>query len=171
MSIQLITEEYRQQNALLHEQRADFGANGHRYAQQIRELAQAVQANEILDYGAGKCTLSDALHDLNVINYEPAFPHLAATPDPADLVVCGDVLEHIEPECLDAVMDDLARVTKKCLFATVATRPAVKTLPDGRNAHLIQQPMQWWLPKFWDRFTIGSFHNLGGEIMLICGAK
>ena len=48
---------------------------------------------------------------------------------------------------LDAVLADLNRVTKRCIFLTVATGPAVKVLDDGRNAHLIQQPMEWWLPK------------------------
>lgn len=27
-------------------------------------------------------------------------------------------------------------------------------LQDGRNAHLTQQPMQWWLPKLWSRWDI-----------------
>lgn len=168
---ELISDYYREQNVELHKLRPDYGANGHRHAPQIRELAKAMNAQSILDYGSGKGTLADALHDFNVINYDPAFPQWAAVPEPADLVVCGDVLEHIEPEYLDAVLDDLVRVTRKCLWATIATRPAVKTLPDGRNTHLIQEPMQFWLPKLWGRFILGSFHNLGGEIIVICGAN
>jgi len=167
---ELISEYYRDQNAELHKLRPDYGSNGHRHAPQIRELAGAMQAESILDYGCGKGTLSDAMDGL-VKNYDPAFPEWSETPEPADLVVCGDVLEHIEPECLDAVLDDLARVTKKCLFATIAMRPAAKTLPDGRNTHLIQQDLKWWLPKLWDRFILGSVHNLGGELLVICGRK
>lgn len=167
---ELISEYYREQNKQLHAIRSDYGSNGHRYASQIRELATAMGTKEILDYGAGKRTLEDALVGLDVRSYDPAFEDIAAPPEPADLVVCGDVLEHIEPEYLDAVLDDLKRVTKKCLFATIATRPAVKTLPDGRNTHLIQQDMRWWLPHIWDRFIIGSMHNMGGELLLICGA-
>ena len=167
----LISESYREQNVQLHKLRTDFGSNGHRYAAQIRELANAMGTKEILDYGAGKRTLEDALVGFDVHSYDPAFPDIAGLPEPADLVVCGDVLEHIEPEYLDAVLDDLQRVTKKCLFATIATRPAKKTLPDGRNTHLIQQDMTWWLPKIWSRFTLGSLHNLGGELLVICGRK
>lgn len=167
---ELISEHYRDQNAQLHKLRSDYGSNGHRYASQIRELAQAMGTQDILDYGAGKQTLSDALVGLNVKSYDPAFPEISSLPEPADLVVCGDVLEHIEPEYLDAVLDDLQRVTKKCLFATIATRPAAKTLPDGRNTHLIQQDLRWWLPLVWSRFILGSVHNLGGELLLICGA-
>lgn len=168
---ELISDYYKSQNAELHRLRPDYGSNGHRYATQIRELAQAIGTQDILDYGAGKQTLADALVGLNVKSYDPAFPDIAAPPEPADLVVCGDVLEHIEPEYIDAVLDDLQRVTKKCLFATIATRPAVKTLPDGRNTHLIQQDLRWWLPRLWERFTLGSVHNLGGELLVICGAK
>lgn len=168
---ELITESYREQNAELHRLRPDYGVNGHKHAPQIRELAMAIGAQSILDYGCGKGTLADALENMKVINYDPAFEQWATTPEPSDLVVCGDVMEHIEPECLDAVLDDLARVTKKCLFANIATRPAVKTLPDGRNAHLIQKDYVWWVNKMASRFTIGSFHNMGGEVLMVCGAK
>ena len=166
----LITEYYREQNAQLHRLRPDYGCNGHKHANAIRELAKAMHTVDILDYGSGKCTLSDALEDYCKIRcYDPAFPEIAQLPEPADLVVCGDVLEHIEPECLNEVLDDLKRVTRKMIFLTIATRPAIKTLPDGRNTHLIQQDMKWWLPKIWDRFLIGSIHNLGGELLLTCG--
>jgi hypothetical protein len=168
---ELITPYYVEQNTELHKLRPDYGANGHRHAPQIRELAEAMAAESILDYGCGKATLSDALTGFNVRNYDPALPEYAGIPEPADLVVCGDVLEHIEPECLFAVLDDLARVTKKVLFANIATRAASKSLPDGRNAHLIQQGLQFWLPALWDRFTLGSIHNLGGELLVVCGAK
>lgn len=168
---ELISDYYKEQNAELHKLRPDYGANGHRHAPQIRELAEAMGAEQILDYGCGKGTLGDALTGCVVRNYDPAFPEWASPPEPADLVVCGDVLEHIEPEHLDAVLDDLKRVTKKCLFATIATRPAKKFLPDGRNAHLIQEDMFWWLPKLGSRFVIGSVHNMGGELLVVCGVK
>jgi hypothetical protein len=35
--------------------------------------------------------------------------------------------------------------------------PALKTLPDGRNAHLIQEPVEWWLPKIMQRFDLHTF--------------
>lgn len=70
------------------------------------------------------------------------------------MVACIDVLEHIEPAFLEAVLDDLCRLTEAILFATVDTGPAVKVLSDGRNAHLIQEPMSWWLPKFWKRWQL-----------------
>ena len=44
--------------------------------------------------------------------YDPAFPEYGE-PRGADLVCCIDVLEHIEPDLLDNVLDDLARITLK----------------------------------------------------------
>lgn len=166
----LISEYYKDQNKQLHELRPDYGVGGAKHASMVRELAKAMGTKDILDYGCGKKTLADALEDYCIVkNYDPAFAEIAAIPEPADLVVCTDVLEHIEPECLDAVLDDLKRVTRKMILLDIATRPAVKCYPDGRNTHLIQQDLKWWVPKIWDRFTIGSMHNLGGEILMTCG--
>lgn len=165
----LISDEYRQLNKSLHESRKDYGSHGHRLAEFVSGLAANVGTEDILDYGAGKCTLANALPQLSVKNYDPAIPGIDELPEPSDMVVCGDVLEHIEPDCLDAVLDDLVRVTKKVVILAVATRPAKKTLPDGRNAHLIQQPYSWWLPKIWDRFVIDLFQNQHGQEFIIVG--
>jgi FkbM family methyltransferase len=124
-----------------------------------------------LDYGCGKQTLAAALPDLRVIGYDPAVPGLDAPPQPADLVVCTDVLEHVEPELIDNVLDDLCRVAKKAAFVTVATRPAVKTLADGRNAHLTVQPLAWWRASFESRFDIVEVRELEGfEFSLVLKA-
>jgi len=70
------------------------------------------------------------------------------------------VLEHIEPDLLDNVLDDLKRVTAGKGIFTVHTGEAVKTLPDGRNAHLIQQPPEWWLPGLIERFDLVAFNRM-----------
>jgi hypothetical protein len=72
-------------------------------------------------------------------------PDFAREPEPHDLVVCSDVLEHIEPDCLGDVLRHLYDLTKKALFVDVACRPAKKVLADGRNAHLIQRDPSAWL--------------------------
>jgi hypothetical protein len=108
----------------------------------------------VLDYGCGKQTLARALPGIAVRGYDPAFTELSATPTPADLVVCGDVLEHVEPAHLDAVLDDLMRCTKRMALLVVATRPARKTLPDGRNAHLSRMPANRWMELILARFDV-----------------
>jgi hypothetical protein len=49
----------------------------------------------------------------------------------------------------------------------IANRPARKTLPDGRNAHLIQQGREWWLPRLAQRFTIHQVEGNETEIVAI----
>jgi hypothetical protein len=73
-------------------------------------------------------------------------------------------LEHIEPDCIDEVLEDLRRLTKSLLYATICTVPARKKLPDGRNTHVLQQPMEWWRPKLEALFDgwKTSYDKIGG---------
>jgi hypothetical protein len=85
--------------------------------------------------------------------YDPAFPEYGEA-RPADLVCCIDVLEHIEPDYLDRVLDELKAITVAHGFFTVHTVPAVKQLADGRNAHLILEDSAWWLERLRARFRV-----------------
>ena len=105
--------------------------------------------------------------DVNIDRYDPAIPKWSEVPDPHEMVACIDVLEHIEPEFLDDVLDDLKRLTIRLGFFSIHTGPAVKTLSDGRNAHLIQEPPKWWLPKIMDRFELRSFSNVDNGFWVI----
>lgn len=167
----LISEKYRELNRKLHEERPDYGCTSSRYIPEIQSLAEAMGAQEILDYGCGKALLSQAVSRPRVINYDPAIGKWAGEPDPADLVVCIDVLEHVEPDCLEAVIRDLRRVTCRIGFFTVATKPAKKTLADGRNAHLIVENYRWWLPRIWEFFDVQQFLNQGPSFLVIVRAK
>lgn len=160
----LITEEYRKTQQRLHEN-PEYGVASVFYAPLVAEIIEGVNARQMLDYGAGKGRLGTALKErlktpLEVRHYDPAVAAWSAAPEPCDFVACIDVLEHIEPELLDNVLDDLQRVTSQVAVFTVHTRPAIKVLPDGRNAHLIQQPPAWWLPKFCERFELMTFNRM-----------
>lgn len=159
----LITEEYRAQQEQLHEN-PNYGVASLQYAPIVSEICNNLEVRHLLDYGAGKCRLFQNLkvqHKMKLQAYDPGVPKLSAAPVPAEMVACIDVLEHIEPELLDNVLDDLARLTECVAFLTVHTGPAVKVLADGRNAHLTQQPMEWWLPKIWERFDIQTVQVTG----------
>jgi hypothetical protein len=82
-----------------------------------------------------------------VFEYDPGIPGKDHLPKPADLVVCTDVLEHIEPELLDGVLRHLYLLAGRGAYLVIATRLARELLPDGRNAHLIVQEPPWWLAK------------------------
>jgi hypothetical protein len=72
-------------------------------------------------------------------------------------VVCLDVLEHIEEECIDDVLDHLEELTEAFGFFSIDTGPAKKVMADGRNAHVLQRPPEWWLPRIMCRFDLQTF--------------
>ena len=162
----LITEDYREQNRQLHATRPDYGNIGQRFASLVINLGEKHKTTDILDYGCGKRSLERAL-GFTIRNYDPAINGLDTAPEPADIVVCTDVLEHIELDCLDSVLADLARVTKKVCLANIATRPAKKNLPDGRNAHLIVRPARWWMRTVLEFFEIELWQVNQGEVLCL----
>lgn len=153
-----ISAEYAALNAQLHRDNLAYGVGGGKHADTVRKLRDAIKAESVLDYGAGKGYLAKAL-DFPIWQYDPAIPEIAATPRPADLVVCSDVLEHIEPDRLTFVLDDLRRCVKKIGYFVIHMGPASKTLADGRNAHLIQKGEFWWRTKLEKFFTIGKIQK------------
>lgn len=163
----LISDSYRELNAQLHSDRPDYGTSGQRYAPVIRQLMDSYNTQDVLDYGCGKRTLEQTL-GVPIYNFDPALPEYADSPDPADIVACTDVLEHIEPECLIDVLDDIRRCMRKAAFLTIATRPAKKYLADGRNAHLIQREAAWWIERLWESgFRIRQFADMDLELQII----
>lgn len=168
----VISEEYRRTQAELHASNDAYGIASVGFAPLVADILNKTQIGELLDYGAGKGRLGQALgdhidHPVRVRMYEPSRPDWAATPSPAPMVACIDVLEHVEPDCLDAVLDDLKRCVERVGFFTVHTGPAVKVLPDGRNAHLIQETPAWWLPKLLERFDLHCFTRLDNGFWVI----
>ena len=160
----LITEGYREMQRRLHEN-PNYGVASVGYAPLVAQLIRKLGVKELLDYGAGKGRLGMALREkiewpLTIHHYDPAVVEWSAPPVPCTFVACIDVLEHIEPHLLDNVLDDLKRVTSAVGIFTVHTEAAIKVLPDGRNAHLIQQPPRWWLPRLMDRFELVNFNRM-----------
>jgi hypothetical protein len=164
--MQLLSEEYRVLNEYLHKQYGDYGGGGQKHFHEVKDIAERLGTNDILDYGCGKSTLSMQF-SFAIKQYDPAIPRFSALPEPADLVVCTDVLEHIEPECLGDVMRHLKSVTKKALFAVIATGASLKMLPDGRNAHLITESPRWWLNCFFDHFDVVRFEKVSNGIKIM----
>jgi len=163
----LISDKYRELNARMHRENPVYGVSGQKYAPLVRELMKGFGTSDILDYGAGKRTLEQAL-GFPIHNYDPCIPGLDARPEPHDIVACTDVLEHIEPDCLDDVLKDIRRCTRKVAFFLIATRPANKSLPDGRNAHLIQQPYEWWQERLEAAgFQVRNVHEVEREFGVI----
>lgn len=165
----VISEEYRRQQQELH-QNPYYGVASIEFAPLVKQVLDRNGAKTLSDYGAGKQNLRKALEargvEVDYCAYDPAFPEYGA-PQPADLVCCIDVLEHIEPEYLDNVLADLARITVKHGLFTVHTGPAGKVLSDGRNAHLIQKPVAWWREKLEAHFAIEHLLDTRGGFFVI----
>lgn len=151
----IITPEYAALNAELHRTRKDYGRRGGRHAARVLQLLKKFNAATVLDFGCGKGGLKAALPNVDVREYDPGIPGKDTLPAPADILVCTDVLEHIEPDCLDDVLAELARLTLKVGHFVIATQPdQTKLLPDGRNPHLIVQPAGWWREKLRPYFRV-----------------
>jgi len=162
----MISEAYLEQQKKLHAT-GNYGVSGNKYAAIVADIANQLQTTDVLDYGCGQRRLESALGWL-IRNYDPAIPEFSDKPQyGADVVACTDVLEHIEPDQLDAVLDDLKRLTKQAGIFVIATGPAKKFLDDGRNAHLIQEGAKWWLPKIMERFDLVKFTRLPHELLII----
>ena len=169
-----ISDDYRNAQKQLHEN-PNYGVASLQYAPIVKEVIQQIGATSISDYGAGKCRLRMKLKELGLrkfryFPFDPAFPEYGE-PKEAELVCCIDVLEHVEPFYLDAVLIDLRKITTGHGFFTIHTGPAVKTLADGRNAHLIQNPASWWLPKLCDHFEILHLQASPGGFWIVVSPK
>lgn len=146
----LISSAYLAEQRTLHDAPRGYGGKGEKWASVVTMLIGRHAATSVLDYGCGRGTLVAALRPLcdssvRLSEYDPAIAGKDGPPSFADLVVCTDVLEHVEPEHLDAVLAHLKLLARKAIFAVIALRPSNKTLTDGRNAHLIVESSGWWM--------------------------
>lgn len=149
----LISDKYREQLKLLHRKWESFGSGSkHR-----KEFIGSLGFKDILDYGCGKGRLGTNK------KYDPAISEFSREPCPADLVVCTDVLEHVEPECLDDVLKHIRSKMLKAGYFTVGCSPAAKKLSDGRNAHLIIRPPEWWIEKLSKNFDVVNISTHADE--------
>ena len=159
--------EYAAIQTQFHIDRPDYGQSGHRYVENILQIAGKMNTRDILDYGCGKATLQKSI-PFPIQNFDPFMPEYSKPPVAADLVVCTDVLEHVEPEFVGSVLRDIHALAKQAVFFQIASNAAQKFLPDGRNAHLIQENGNWWLDKLLPMFTIRQFQDIGTGMIVIC---
>jgi len=165
-----ISAEYRELNRQLHRDRLEYGVGGGRYAPTVLKLAESLKTTSVLDYGCGKGYLARAM-PYPIWEYDPAIYGKDQPPRPADLVVCIDTLEHIEPDKLLAVLADLSRCTKQVGYFVIHTGPSKKTLSDGRNAHLIQKPKKWWSKRIALFFNVAKVFEQGPLLHYVVSPK
>lgn len=164
--MQVITEDYRALNKALHA-KGSYGAGGFRWADMVLGLRTETASDTVLDYGCGQGNLGKALGNPEWFHeYDPAIDGKDTSPEPADLLVCTDVLEHIEPDMLDNVLKHIAGLSRRSVFLVISIVPAGKRLDDGRNAHLSVHPAEWWREKLEKLFIVSHWDALAHQVIM-----
>lgn len=153
MTKKLISKEMLKLNTELHQRRKNYGGKGDAWADRVLEyMSESVPtdgAGSYLDYGCGKGNLLEEIRvrsrNTACFGYDPVT--MPGTPAPVDFLTCNDVLEHIEPDLLDNVLEDIASKIKVRGLLVISQRLANKRLADGRNAHLIVEKTEWWVKR------------------------
>lgn len=159
----LISEGYRDLNARLHESRPEYGTGVRKKLDNVAHLVS--QYPDALDYGCGKAVM---LKRWPVKCYDPAIPAYSNLPEPADLVLCLDVMEHVEAECIDEVLDHIYFLARKKAVFVICTRESSKRLDDGRNAHISIHDADWWIQKLYARWKTVSVEVDDDEVFAVC---
>jgi hypothetical protein len=147
----LISDDYRRLNAEMHVIEPAFGAGAKKSYDRTRQLCEHYKTEDVLDYGCGKATLREKFSFIKC--YDPAIPEHSKLPEPADLVICRDVMEHVEDESIDEVLDHVKSLAKKAAFFLIVFRESGQFLPDGRNTHISVHPKEWWEEKLRARWS------------------
>lgn len=154
MSEILISKKYLAEQKRLHADPRRYGTRGSKWAETVRKiLTKLPPVDDVLDYGCGQNTLCLALEKFGIKtrSYDPAVSQFAELPIAADFVCCTDVLEHIEPEKIADVLDHICALTIGHIFAVISTVETAKKLSDGRQAHILLRPREWWVSEFSER--------------------
>ena len=174
------TPEYAALQRALHAE-SIYGVVGKQYVptifHAISQLAKRLGKVSVLDYGASHGGTMKAVREHLVIPpgvedrcYDPFVDGFDGEPEPADFVICTDVMEHVEPECTFAVLDHIAALTKRIAFFSISLREANKVLADGRNAHINLRSSEFWLREIQRRFVMSEAKVMNsGEVVLAVG--
>ena len=140
------------------------------HAKNHLQFLKLLKINSILDVGTGagqfcdwaKTELCDTVYGLDIsinpklefekkdIKFLKGVSHDIPLPDKSvDMTTSFDFLEHVHPDFIDKTISEMIRVTRKCMFHTVNTKPSTSRRKQVGELHLIQENKKtWWIPKF-----------------------
>ena len=112
----------------------------------IQAFIEDNKAETLLDYGCGKAQYHP--EDWSVTKYDPGVEEYSTKPSGTfDIVICTDVMEHVESEYIDQVLDEIFAYADKLVYICIGLHPAKEILADGRNAHISLFPSSVWQTK------------------------
>ena len=171
-------------NRQLHQSDPSFGINDtgltKRLPLAIERLSRSTPISSVLDYGTGKGFLVDHLRahlpsSITVDGFDPSVEKWSKFLRPNyDLITCIDVLEHIDIQYIDDTIRQLKQMANLFCYVTIDLQPAVKKLKDGRNAHVMLAPSEWWITRFSQYFSsitcfpIKHFNSTTQKLILTC---
>jgi hypothetical protein len=146
----MITREYKEQLVLKH-QKNPWGGGGKSWVPLLDKELNIGQASSILDFGCGRHTFKEEMNKrfprVEVHEYDPGVLGFDTPPQPGhkyDVIVCTDVMEHVE----DEFTIDTLKLIESCVgvhvFFNIVTTPCSSTLPDGRNTHINLKTSEEW---------------------------
>lgn len=159
-----ITDVYRKARELQYLDPKD-GEEKALHAAMVSQIINRLKVSELLDYWCGRAWLVQNLkvaHELKIQCYDPAIPGFSGDAIPMQMVTCIDVLQDVEPECLDAVLDDLQRVTGVVGYFSIR---------QDENSPLIAKDKAWWLDRIMTRFDLQTLQCTPSGFFVIVYAK
>ncbi len=127
-----------------------YGRHDHHYLDAVMRdvIARAGGGSALrwFDYGCGKGRFMERVRPMGlfgeVAGYDPAVPEFAERPSGQwDIVTCLDVLDTVEPQYREAVLREIAGVTRHFAIFDCVTRPK-------RGGRLLRLA-----PNFWAKFV------------------
>ena len=180
-----ISQEYSQLLSQMHDNRPNFGTFCD--TSEVNKWIEKYKIRSVIDYGCGKgamvFNLKKKYPDKEIYGYDPGHPDFSIPPSKKyDMLFTTDVMEHIEPRYLSSVLEHINDLFTNIGYFYIATSPAKKKLPDGRNAHLIVEGPDFWREKIqkkidgkiiWEDIVERSFTSKGnfGEVKLFGNYK
>ena len=174
------SEAYKYRRCWQNEQYREYSP-GETLVDTMIEALQPEAGARFIDFGCGSGRATAKLIDMgfsaigvdhasNSIDRDLLIPfciaNLWALPEniePADHGFCCDVLEHIPGEKVDAVLANIARLTKKSAFFNIDSNEAIfGRIIGAGELHVTVKPPEWWRAKLREHFE--AVHQNDGEI-------
>ena len=137
---------------------------GEGFASEFVRLAQITKETSVIDFGCGTGRGGKAIHELtgcsvvltdfadNCLDEDTKLPFVVSDlAEPmglrADVGYCTDVMEHIPPDQVHDVIENIMECVDRCFFK-IAMFPDNMGALIGQPLHLSVFPLQWWVSMF-----------------------